>query len=575
MIFYQLSYKSALSHFVDISLTISGNTQKELYLQLPAWRPGRYELQHFAQKLNQVTATAHGATIATRKITKDRWQVETDGAETITINYSFYARQMDAGGSWLDEQMLYLNPINCLMAVEGRQHEPCEVTVTIPENWQIACGLPEVRKHTLQAANYDELVDGPFIASGSLQHASYSLAGTTFHIWIQGDCKPDWSKIIHDFEAFTKAQLEVFCDFPVPEYHYLNLILPYRTYHGVEHSHSTVITLGPGELLMSPALYKEFIGVSSHELFHTWNIKKIRPKEMLPYNLAQENYFKTGYVAEGITTYYGDYMLARSGVFTAKQYFDELSTTLQRYFADYSRHHMSVADSSFDLWLDGYKPGIPDRKVSIYIKGALTALLLDLKLRKETNNRANLDAVMRELWIRFGQQTIGYTEQDYADLVDEIAGQSFRSYFDNYINGTAPIEPVLDEALNYVGCTLKSNENTLLYESRFGFKVSADQTIKVTAIAPASPAYNSLSIDDELVALNGRKLEQNLQHLLQQLAPTETITLTLFREKQLQQVMLIPASHTFYPKYSIEKRPDATTIEKQNFKLWLHQEFEA
>ncbi|MBC5775878.1 M61 family metallopeptidase [Pontibacter sp. KCTC 32443] len=573
MISYHLSYTSALSHFLDISITITGNTQQELYLQLPAWRPGRYELQQFAQKLRQVTATAHGANISIQKATKDRWVVQADGADTITINYSFYARQMDAGGSWLDEQMLYLNPINCLMAVEGREHEPCEVSIAIPENWQIACGLPEIRKHTLSAANYDELVDSPFIASNSLQHSSYTLAGTTFHIWIQGACKPDLPKIIHDFKAFSKAQIEVFGDFPVPEYHYLNLILPYRTYHGVEHSHSTVITLGPGELLMTPALYKEFIGVSSHELFHTWNIKKIRPQEMLPYNFAQENYFKTGYVAEGVTTYYGDYMLARSGVFTVQQYFDELNTTLQRYFADYSRHNMSVADSSFDLWLDGYKPGIPDRKVSIYIKGALTALLLDLQLRKATNNQASLDTVMRKLWERFGKRSIGYSEHDYAALVDEIARQSFKLYFDNFINGTTPIEPALDEALKYVGCTLKQHENTLLYESRFGFKITAEQTIKVTAVAPASPAFNTLSIDDELIALNGRKLEQNLQHLLQQHPSPETITLTLFRDKQIRQVILIPTSQGYYPKYTIEKRPDANATEKENFKHWLHQEF--
>ncbi len=575
MISYHLGYTSALSHFVDISITITGNTQQQLYLQLPAWRPGRYELQNFAQKLSQVTADANGQTIAINKVTKDRWLVEADGAESIIITYSFYARQMDAGGSWLDEQMLYINPVNCLMAVEGLEHEPCEVTMAIPEDWQIACGLPEIRKHTLLAANFDELVDSPFIASGSLQHNSYSLAGTTFHIWFQGDCKPDWQKIINDFKAFTKAQLEVFGDFPVPEYHYLNIILPYRTYHGVEHSHSTVITLGPGELLMSPALYNEFLGVSSHELFHTWNIKRIRPQEMLPYNFAQENYFKTGYVVEGITTYYGDYMLARSGVFTAQQYFDELNTTLQRYFADYGRHNLSVADSSFDLWLDGYKPGIPDRKVSIYIKGALTALLLDLELRKATNNKATMDSLMRELWQQFGKKTIGYTDQNYANLVDKIARQSFSLYFDNYIDGTTFIEPALDKALNYVGCTLKQHENTLLYESRFGFKVTQEQTIKVTAIAPESPTYDTLSIDDELVALNGRKLEQNLQHLLQQHASDETITLTLFREKQLREVTFTPTGQAYYPKYTIEKRSGATAAEKANYKLWLHQDFEA
>jgi predicted metalloprotease with PDZ domain len=482
MIQHQISFSNPLTHFLDITIIIPENKQQELYLQLPAWRPGRYELQHFAQKLRGVTASANGQAIPVRKVTKDRWAIETGGADTIEIRYSFYARQMDGGGSWLDEEQLYLNGINCLMAVEGREHEPQQLQLAIPANWQIACGLPETQRHTLQAENYDQLVDSPLISSASLKKETYTVAGIPFHIWIQGDCRPDWERIKKDFEAFTKEQLAVFGDFPVADYHYLNEILPYRFYHGVEHVNSTVITLGPGELLMTPALYKEFLGVSSHELFHTWNVKQIRPKEMLPYDFTGENYFRTGYVAEGITTYYGDYMLARSGVFTAAQYFEELNTTLQRYFADHSRHHMSVADSSFDLWLDGYKPGIPDRKVSIYIKGALTALLLDLQLRRATGNEANLDTVMRRLWKGFGKKGIGYTEQDYEQLVLRVGGEEFKSYFERYINGTTPIEDALDEALRYVGCTLKAEDNPMLSERLFGFKTVADaQSTKVTS----------------------------------------------------------------------------------------------
>ncbi|GHA68008.1 M61 family metallopeptidase [Pontibacter akesuensis] len=572
MIHYSISYSNPLTHFLNITISITNNQQQELYLQLPAWRPGRYELQHFAQKLSAVTATANGASIATGKVTKDRWRVETGGADTIEIKYSFFARQMDAGGSWLDEEQLYLNPINCLIAVEGSEQEACQLKLYLPEEWQLACGLPETEKHTLEAANYDALVDSPFIASGSLQKTTFEVNGITFHIWLQGDCQPDWERLRKDFEGYTKEQLEVFGDFPVQEYHYLNEILPYRFFHGVEHSHSTVITLGPGELLMQPSLYKEFVGVSSHELFHTWNIKKIRPKEMLPYNFAQENYFKTGYVAEGVTTYYGDYMLARSGFFTADAYFEELNKNLQRYFADYSRHNLSVADSSFDLWLDGYKPGIPDRKVSIYIKGALTVLLLDLQLRKATDNKASMDTVMRYLWERFGKKDIGYTEQDYAQLVDEVAGQSFQTYFNDFINSTAPIEQPLDEALRFVGCMLKEEQNPLQHEGTYGFKVSSsDTSIKVTAIAPDSPASEVLSIDDELVALNGRKLENNLQQLLA-LEPEE-VELVLFREKQLRVVRLEQNGKAYYSMYTIEKRADATEAEKQNFKLWLKQEF--
>ncbi|MFD2512673.1 M61 family metallopeptidase [Pontibacter locisalis] len=572
MIKYSLSYSNPLSHFLDITITIVNNTSSCLYLQLPAWRPGRYELQHFAQKLRRVSASAKGEKIAIAKETKDRWKVQTGGADTIEIRYSFYARQMDGGGSWLGEEQLYLNPINCLMAVEGREQETCQVKLAIPENWEIACGLPEKEKHTLEAVDFDELVDSPLIASATLKRETYEADGLPFHIWIQGDCQPDWERIKHDFTAFTKEQLEVFGDFPVQEYHYLNEILPYRFYHGVEHTNSTVITLGPGELLMTPALYKEFLGVSSHELFHTWNVKSIRPKELLPYNFAQENYFKTGYVAEGVTTYYGDYMLARSGVFTAEQYFEEMNTSLQRYFADYSRNNLSVADSSFDLWLDGYKPGIPDRKVSIYIKGALTALLLDLQLRQISQNQVNLDTVMKALWEQFGKEGIGYTEEDYAKLVNDTAGISFKSYFDNYINGTSPIEEALHEALQFVGCSLNESENPLIYESRYGFKVSSEGTVKVTAVAPGSPASKVLSVDDELIAINNRKIENNLQHLMA-LQAQQQIELTLFREKQLRVVQLGQSSKSYYCKYTIVKRKDASEKEKQNFKLWLKQEF--
>ncbi|WP_245869427.1 M61 family metallopeptidase [Pontibacter ramchanderi] len=574
MIRHHLSYANPLTHALDITLTIPDNEQQTLYLQLPAWRPGRYELQHFAQKLGGVTATSNGTAIPVRKVTKDRWLVEAGSAENIEVRYSFYARQMDGGGSWLDEEQLYLNGINCLMAVEGREHESQQLQLAIPADWQIACGLPETEPHSLLAKDYDQLVDSPLIASNSLKKETYTVAGIPFHIWIQGDCRPGWEQIKKDFEAFTKEQLEVFGDFPVADYHYLNQILPYRTYHGVEHVNSTVITLGPGELLMTPPLYKEFLGVSSHELFHAWNVKQIRPKEMLPYDFTGENYFRTGYVAEGITTYYGDYMLARSGVFTAAQYFEELNTTLQRYFTNHSRNNMSVADSSFDLWLDGYKPGIPDRKVSIYIKGALTALLLDLQLRRATGNHQNLDTVMQHLWKEFGKRGIGYTEVDYKQLVLRAGGETFETYFERYIEGTAPIGGALDEALGFVGCTLNSEKSALLYESVFGFKVIADaQSTKVTAIAPNSPASEALSTDDELIALNGRKIEQNLQALLADMDLAQGIALTLFRNKQLRRVELRPRQQTYYTRYSISKKPDATDAEKQNFRLWLKQDF--
>ena len=572
MIHYYISYQNPLTSFLQIKVHIQTEGLSEIYLQLPAWRPGRYELQNFAQKIQSFQVVdRNNNPLYYQKITKDRWVIQVKNQETIEIHYNFYARQMDAGGSWLDETQLYINPVNCLMAVEGQEDQACQLHVAIPPHWQIASGLNHIENNVLQASNYDELADSPLIASPTLQHQVYKLQNILFHVWFQGDCKPTWDRLLTDFEKFTKEQLQLFGEFPVPDYHFLIQILPYRFYHGVEHSNSTVIALGPGELLMAPEMYKELLGVSCHELFHTWNIKQIRPLEMMPYDYSRENYFRTGYVAEGITTYYGDYLLARCGVFSVEQYFAELNEVFRKHFDDFGQHNLSVADSSFDLWLDGYKPGIPDRKVSIYHKGCIAALILDLEIRRLTNNAKSLDDLMRRLWQEFGKPLIGYTEQDYQRLAEEVAGQSLHNYFDEIIYSTVPVQASLNQALHYVGCTLQQEPNGGITESKFGFRTAASgDFFKVTYIEPNSPAAHALSVDDELIAVNGRKLEESLLLFKSQ----DLIEVSLFRNKKLRTIILQADGKPHLIKYTIQKLTNSTPDQKQNFELWLKQKFD-
>nr|WP_278251897.1 hypothetical protein [Sabulibacter ruber] len=322
---------------------------------------------------------------------------------------------------------------------------------------------------------------------------------------------------------------------------------------------------------MSPEPYKELLGVSCHELFHTWNIKQIRPKEMQPYDFTRENYFRTGYVAEGVTTYYGDYLLARSGVFTSEQYFQELNTVIKRHTADQGEKNLSVADSSFDTWLDGYKPGIPDRKVSIYNKGCIAALVLDLEIRKATQNARSLDDVMRLMWQEFGQKGIGYSEEDYQQLAEQVSGVSLTSYFQEMIFGTAPFEKWLAPALEYVGCRLETLPSAQTFESRYGFRLSpaSPATPVIGYIAPDSPASAVLSVDDELIALNGRKLENN--NLPNLIAHKTEVELTLFRQKKLHTVTLKPDGTLHLPAYKVSRNPAASPAQQANFKLWLKQ----
>jgi predicted metalloprotease with PDZ domain len=324
---------------------------------------------------------------------------------------------------------------------------------------------------------------------------------------------------------------------------------------------------------MTEGLYKEFLGVSSHELFHTWNIKSIRPAELLPYDYTQEQYFRTCYIAEGITTYYGEYLLARSGVRTAEQYFQELNTVLRKHYEDDGRFNLSLADASVDLWLDGYKPGVPDRKVSVYHKGALVALLLDLALRQLSKHQRSLDDVMRRLWLEFGQPGVGYTEEDYIRVVEEVAGRPMRQYFDSFIYGTAPLEEPLNKALHFVGCALLQEENVSAAEGLFGFRtVVKNERTQVTSILPHSPAAAALTVDDEIVAVNGRRVEMNLQVLLSDGAAQYEVS--VFRQSRLLTVLLVPdPAQRFWPKITIAKRPDATPDQQASFRQWLKQDF--
>ncbi|TGE20261.1 M61 family peptidase [Hymenobacter aquaticus] len=577
MIHYYVSFDNPLTFYLQVQMTfeVAATAPQALELQLPAWRPGRYELQNFAQKVQRVVAedAATNEVLPLRKLTKDRWQVSGAAGRTVRVRYNFYAHQMDAGGSWLDESQLYINGVQCFMYVEGRQAETCQLQLALPEGWQIACGLPQSAPNTLQARNFDELVDAPLIASPTLVQQTYAVQGIPFSIWVQGECAPDWPRLLRDFAAFSQEQLALFGGFPVQDYHFLNQILPYKHYHGVEHMNSTVIVLGPAELLMTEGLYKELLGVSCHELFHTWNIKSIRPAEMQPYDFTRENYFRTCFIAEGITTYYGEYLLARAGVRTAEQYFAELNIVLRKHYDDYGRYNLSLADASMDLWLDGYKPGVPDRKVSVYHKGALVALLLDLTLRRLSHHQRSLDDVMRRLYEEFGLTGIGYTEDDYLRIVTEVAGRDMHTYFDKFIYGTAPLEEPLDKALSFVGCTLHLEPNVSVAEGVFGFRsVVKNERTEVTDILPGSPAAAALTVDDEIVAVNGRRVDMNLQSLLNDHAASYEIS--VFRQNRLLTVTLTgQPGQQFWPKYTVEKLAEPTPEQQASFREWLKQEF--
>ncbi|WP_234736472.1 M61 family metallopeptidase [Tellurirhabdus bombi] len=458
---YKLFSENPASRSLNVECHLADIDTESVELQLPSWRPGRYELQHFAKNIQQFEITdINGNPLIFRKITKDRWHIQTEGISELVVRFTYYSNVINAGTSYADHRLLYINPVNVCLYAEGRLHERCTVELGIPDDWQIACGLKKTGPTTLVANDFYELVDCPLIASPDLQHNQYVIDGIPFHVWIHGNYQPDWERIKYDFTRFTEAQLQLFGAFPETEYHFLTLVLDTPYYHGVEHRNSTMLVLGPPE----DGLYVDLLGVSSHELFHTWNIIRIRPTELLPYDFTRENYFPTCFVAEGVTTYYGDLILRRSGVFSDEAYRKELHVLFKRHFEQSGRAAQSLVESSWDLWLDGYEKGVPDRKVSVYHKGAIAAMILDLHLRRKTNHQTTLDNVMRIMWERFGKPFIGYSLDDYRAVCEEVAGEKLDWYFDACIFSNQPLEMLLNDYLNFVGLQIsyESGDTTSL-----------------------------------------------------------------------------------------------------------------
>ena len=565
---YKISYREPHKRFIEIQFLIKNIEVDMLTLRLAAWRPGRYELQNYSRNIQKFkVADLSGKQLIVSKTGKESWEVNTKSVHELVVTYTCYAYQMDAGGCWIDEEQLYLNFIYCLLYVQGREMEPCSIELDIPSDFQIGCGLKK-ENGILYGKDFYEIADSPMIASAQLRHESFAVGQYLFHLWIKGTSELNWELVLAQFQKFAIEQIKTMGDFPEKDYHFLYQLLPFKQHHGVEHRNSTIITLGPSETLHYEPNYLDFLSISSHELFHAWNIVKIRPAEMQPYDLTKENFFKTGFIVEGITTYYGEYFLARAGVFSQDQYFYELNIQLKKHFENFGNFNMSLADSSFDLWVDGYVSGIPNRKVSIYVKGAVIALILDLELRKITDNDHSLDSVMIALWEKFGKKGLGYTIEDFQKIIEDLSNTSFQDYFDECVFGTTDLKERLSKAFGFIGCALSITESRFALENIYGLKImtSKDGRTLVEAIEPGSPADQFLTREDELIAIDGAKIINNANELT---GKKLQISVTFFRKNKMGTIVLKADGKPYFQQYRIAKNISASTAEKANFEKWL------
>lgn len=553
MIHVSLSTPRIHRKMVKVRVSFSHSEENQI-VQLSSWRPGRYEMGNFGKNISHVKAfDSSNNSLEVRKTEKDKWCITCYSDEQITFEYFYCAAELNAGSTYVNSQMLYVNPVNCIPFLPGRANE--NYTVEILDSYaHLSCGLPH-EGLKLFANNFDELADSPFVASHNREVISEEIQGVTFQAHVFGITNLNFERFWNDVRAYTQLQLNIFGEFPVSKYRYLLHFTPYFMHHGVEHTTSTVIVMGHGENFDREEKHNEMLAICSHELFHTWNVKTLRPVEMMPYDFTKENYTQLGYVDEGVTTYYGDLCLRRCDVWNNDIWKNSLEKWLNTHHRNYGRYSYSVADSSIDTWLDGYTPGVPWRKVSIYNEGALLSMILDIELIAASKGTKSLDDVMHSMYHTFAKNNTGYSVENYWKTLEETGLSNAEFFRKNIAEKAVDYSEHLKNAFEKIGVQLEWSPSVLATERLFGFSVDTQLgKSKVTSVCMNSAAdLGGLWYGDEILEIDGIAVDRNVNFLIEATTTTQLLILrngvqfelTLHSEPELP---IIQQSHLSFPE---------------------------
>ncbi|MEM7432956.1 MAG: PDZ domain-containing protein [Pseudomonadota bacterium] len=455
---YRIEAVNPAAHRYGVRLTIAEPDPDGQAVTMPAWIPGSYKIRDFAKHVISVSAQSAGRSVEIVKTDKQTWQAGRCDGE-LTIYAEIFAHDDSVRGAHLDLTHAYFNGPCVFFSVVGQEDRTCELEIVPPEHtddWRVATSMRRKNAEpygfgVYESADYDELIDHP-VEIGPLTIGEFEAAGIPHAIAIRGKTRADMKRLCSDLETLCTWQ-QGFLGTPDDLDRYLFLLnAPGKGYGGLEHrwSSSNVCSRDHlprrGEHEVSNS-YRTFLGLVSHEYFHLWNVKRLKPAAFTPFDLSAESPTTLLWVFEGITSYYDDLALRRAGLIDDKSYFELIGKTITRVLRTPGRKHQSVADSSFDAWTKFYQPDAnsPNRVVSYYAKGSLIALALDLKIRAETGGAHSLDAVMRACWQKWGNGNGGMPETGFEQVCAEVTGLDLQDFFDAAIRGTGelPLQAML------------------------------------------------------------------------------------------------------------------------------------
>jgi len=551
------------AHLFEVACTVADPAPRGQAFSLPAWIPGSYMVRDFARNVVWLRAACDGRPVSVEKTDKQTWRcAPCDGP--LTLTYEVYAGELSVRAAHLDTTHGYFNGTGVFILPDGREGRECVVDILPPpgeayRDWRVATAMATdgARPHgfgSYRAGDYEELVDHP-VEMGRFSLAGFEACGVPHEVAITGRHRADMDRLCKDLTRICEHQVRLFGE-PAPMGRYLFLVMAVgEGYGGLEHRASTSLICCREDLPRASEAkvgegYRRFLGLCSHEYFHTWNVKRIRPAAFTPYDLSRETHTRLLWAFEGITSYYDELILTRTGLIPPESYLELLGRTATRVWRGSGRFKQSLTESSFDAWTKFYKQdeNAPNAIVSYYAKGALVALALDLTLRRHTAGGCSLDDVMRLLWQRYGRTGVGVPEDGVEAIAAEVAGVSLQGFFDQALRGTQDLP--LADLLGDVGVSFQLRP-TESQEDKGG-KPAADieagprPTLGLRATADAGGArvthvfdggaaqVAGLSAGDLVVAVDGIRADnQNLEKRIASYPVGARVQVHVFRRDEL------------------------------------------
>jgi len=448
---YQVKPVNPSAHLLEVRCTVNQPQPEGQVFSMPAWIPGSYMIRDFAKNVVTMTVQAEDRSLAVELIDKQTWRCEPCDAP-LTMTYQIYAWDLSVRTAHVDATHAYFNGTSVYICPEGCEQQPCTVELLPPdgegfENWRVATAMQRKSAElhgfgSYVASDYDELIDHP-VEMGMFTLATFEVAGVPHDIAITGRHNADMDRLCRDLKIICEHHVELFGELPEMERYVFQVMAVGEGYGGLEHRASTSLLCSRDDLPKAGdeavnERYRGFLGLCSHEYFHTWNVKRIKPAVFMPYDLAQESYTRLMWMFEGITSYYDDLSLVRSGLINAESYLELLGQNITRVLRGSGRLKQSVWDSSFYTWTKFYKQdeNAPNAIVSYYVKGALIALGLDLTIREKSAGTKSLDDVMRYLWQQYGKTAIGVPEKSIETEITQWLGIDLHDFFEHALRST-------------------------------------------------------------------------------------------------------------------------------------------